>query len=60
MKGLCREERQQQICAYIADYYDRNGYSPSYREIADGVGLRSTSSVHDYIKQLEEEAKKSE
>lgn len=54
MKRRCREERQQQICTFIAEYYDKNGFSPSYREIAEGVGLRSTASIYDYVKQLEE------
>lgn len=54
MSNRCREDRQQQICTFIAEYYDSKGYSPSYREIANGVGLRSTSTVHYYVKMLEE------
>ena len=54
MSNRCREDRQRQICTFIAEYYDSKGYSPSYREIANGVGLRSTSTVHYYVKLLEE------
>ncbi len=54
MEKRSSEERQQQICAFIAEYWDINGYSPSYREIGKGVGLRSPSTVHHHIKMLEE------
>jgi len=57
MSKQSREERQQQICAFIAEYYDSKGYSPSYREIGDGVGLRSTATVHHYVKMLEEKGR---
>ena len=30
------------------------GYSPTVREIGESVGLKSTSSVHIYLKRLEE------
>lgn len=57
MSNRCREDRQRQICTFIAEYFDSKGYSPSYREIATGVGLRSTSTVHHYVKLLEESGK---
>ena len=32
----------------------RAGYAPSYREIADGIGVRSTAGVHRIIVALEQ------
>lgn len=39
-------DRKEQILAFIIDYIKRCGYSPTIREIGDGVGLKSTSSVY--------------
>lgn len=46
--------RQRQVLATIRDSVVRNGYSPSTRQIATAVGLRSTSSVSKHLKSLEE------
>lgn len=40
------------IIDYIRWYHDEHGYMPSIREIGDGVGLSSTSSVHRHFKKL--------
>lgn len=51
------------IYDYIVDYLEDHGYPPSIREIADGVGVRSISTVHHHIcimlkrKELETDAK---
>ena len=47
-------ERQQQILDYIRQCIRNNGYPPSVREIGEAVGLRSSSTVHAYLVQLEE------
>ncbi len=47
-------KRQQQILAFIRQYLIRSGYPPTFREIAEGVGLRSTNSVTHQLGQLEE------
>lgn len=49
-----RQNREQMILEFINEYLASNGYPPSVREICTGVGLSSPSSVHDYIKRLEE------
>lgn len=36
---------EERIYVFVRDFIADHGYSPSYREIADGVGLRSTSTV---------------
>jgi len=46
-------KRQKQIYDYIADFVQRNGYSPSFEEIGDGMGLSSLATVHKHISNLE-------
>lgn len=48
-------KRQVEILNIIANYIKREGISPTVREICDITGLKSTSSVHKYIKGLEDE-----
>ena len=45
--------RQREILGFWRDYVRRNGYAPTYREIATGVDLASTSSVSYQVQQLE-------
>jgi repressor LexA len=45
--------RQREILGFWRDYVRRNGYAPTYREIAIGVDLASTSSVSYQVQQLE-------
>ena len=44
--------KRQEILAYIKSFYRNRGYAPSVREIMDGVGLRSTASVHYHMNAL--------
>jgi repressor LexA len=46
-------ERQRRVMDYIANFLHDNGYSPSFQEIADGVGLNSIATVHKHIATLE-------
>jgi repressor LexA len=46
-------KRQKQIYDYIADFVQRNGYSPSFEEIGGGMGLSSLATVHKHISNLE-------
>ena len=48
------DDRQSQIMMYISDYLAKNGYPPTVREICQGVGLKSPSTVHGYLLKLEE------
>jgi repressor LexA len=45
--------RQKEVMDFLADFIDRNGYSPSYEEIASGLGLASLATVHKHIQALE-------
>jgi repressor LexA len=46
-------ERRQRIVDFIAQTVDERGYPPSVREIAEAVGLASTSAVHHHLIALE-------
>ncbi len=46
--------RQKQVYDFISGFVDRHGYSPSYEEIAEGLGLSSLATVHKHISNLEE------
>ena len=47
-------ETRDKILAFIKERIKDNLPSPTYQEICDHVGLKSKSSVYDYIKELEE------
>lgn len=47
-------ERESQVLNAIVDYIKQNGYGPSVREIGEIVGFKSTSTVHVYLKKLQE------
>lgn len=44
--------RQQAILAFVGDYVTRCGHSPSFREVATGVGLASPSTVEYHLHKL--------
>lgn len=45
-------KRQRQIVDYIAQYIQKNGYSPTLREIADALGVSSLATVHEHLNAL--------
>ncbi|ADD68145.1 transcriptional repressor, LexA family [Denitrovibrio acetiphilus DSM 12809] len=47
-------DRQKKFMQFIEDFIRDNGYSPSIREIAKGLGLSSTSSVKKMLDRLTE------
>ena len=50
-----RGKTRDRILVFINQYTGEHGFSPTLREIADGVGLSSPGSVHHHIAQLKEE-----
>ncbi|WP_313758493.1 LexA repressor [Tissierella sp.] len=46
-------EKESEILNVLVDYIKQNVYAPSVREIGKIVGLKSTSTVHKYLKGLE-------
>jgi repressor LexA len=45
--------RQKEILDFLESFVARNGYSPSFEEIARGMGLKSLATVHKHITNLE-------
>ncbi len=52
-KSSAISQRQQQILNFIKQETETQGYPPSVREICRAVGLKSTSTVHGHLSQLE-------
>lgn len=46
------KEMYKRILRCIETYWAEHGYGPSIRDIADVVGLKSTSTVHGYIQRM--------
>jgi repressor LexA len=46
-------KRQRQVYDFIADFVQRNQFTPSFQEIGDGLGLSSLATVHKHITNLE-------
>lgn len=46
-------QKEKDVYEYIALCLEKNGYAPSVRDICTAVGIKSTSSVHEYIRRLE-------
>ena len=45
--------RQKEVMDFLASFIANKGYSPSYEEIASGLGLASLATVHKHIQALE-------
>lgn len=48
------KRRHKDILDFCKRYMRENGYPPSVREIGDGIGLKSTSSTCQYMKEMRE------
>ena len=44
--------KESAFCHFLADYQTRTGLAPTYREIAEHLGLRALGSVQQYVRQL--------
>ena len=51
MNELTQKERE--IYEYISECFEKDGFAPSVRDICTQVGIKSTSSVHEYLRRLE-------
>ncbi|HYK34547.1 transcriptional repressor LexA [Alloacidobacterium sp.] len=45
--------RQKEVLDFISGFEQRNGYSPSFEEIARGLDLKSLATVHKHLTNLE-------
>lgn len=46
-------EREAEMYRYICDATEKNGYSPSVRDIRTALNIKSTATVHSYLNRLE-------
>jgi repressor LexA len=46
-------ERQRETLQFIAEMVQKRGYPPSVREIGEGMGLASSSTVHSHLQALQ-------
>lgn len=46
-------KKQTLIMEYIVSYVKEKGYAPSYREVGEHLGISSTATVHEHVKNLE-------
>jgi repressor LexA len=47
-------KKQKEILDFVAEFIEAKQYSPSYREIGEGMGLSSPATVAEHVKNLEE------
>jgi repressor LexA len=45
--------RQKEVIDFLSAFTSKNGYSPSYEEIAAGLGLNSLATVHKHVTNLQ-------
>src|SRR5260370_17225591 len=45
--------RQKEVIDFLSSFTQKNGYSPSYEEIATGLGLSSLATVHKHVTNLQ-------
>ena len=47
-------EREKDIFDFICEYHNKNGFSPSIREIQKGIFVQSPNMIHNYLIRLME------
>ncbi|MBR6594491.1 MAG: transcriptional repressor LexA [Clostridia bacterium] len=52
--GYKLTDKEKAVLKFIKSTIKNNGFAPSVRDICIAVGIKSTSTVHSYIKRLEE------
>ncbi len=52
---MVESEKRAEILHFIEEYIEVHGYGPSVRELCDGVGLKSTATVHYHLRILTEQ-----
>jgi repressor LexA len=46
---MSKPDKRVQILRFIGDYTERNGFSPSFREIGEHLGVSSASTVSHHL-----------
>lgn len=50
-------QRRADIMEFVEGYIEANGYSPTLREIGEGVGISSPNSVRNHLHRLQDDGK---
>lgn len=45
-------KRHQEIIQFIRQYQQKHGFSPTLREIAEGLGLAASSTIHEHLSNM--------
>lgn len=45
-------EKQKDVYRYLVSFINKQGYSPTVRELCKITGYSSPATIHDYLKQL--------
>lgn len=53
MVRMAITRRQKEVLDFLSNFTQKNGYSPSYEEIASGLGLNSLATVHKHVTNLQ-------
>ena len=53
MQAMAITRRQHEVYTFIQNFVAEHGYSPSFEEIGDGLGLSSLATVHKHVSNLE-------
>src|SRR5215471_1184217 len=48
--------RQKEVYDFLAQFVEKHGYSPSFEEIGEGLGLSSLATVHKHVSNLEKKS----
>jgi len=51
------ENLENEICDYIREFMRAHGYPPTVRDIQNNLEIKSTSTVHSYLKKLAQEGR---
>ena len=52
-----KASKREKVYSFIVEFIKKNGYAPSVREIAVGIGINSTYTVYRYLLKLEDEGR---
>ena len=56
-KRSTSDKRCDEVFAFITEYVVKNGYSPTFREVGEAIGIRSASTISRYIHRLVDEGR---
>ncbi len=51
------DQTADKVFDFIVNYLQENGFSPSVRDICKGIGVKSTSTVHNHLNRLQSEGR---